>query len=165
MPTSLPPPRLFDPLQDKPLLPQCAQIQADCIIQDGQLATFLPPLDLTKMINYWVDLSEQVERGELAIILQMAPDEASGKGESSEVAGYVCLKMPFAETGPFRGSVLKLMVSTKFRRMGIARRVMQKLEEVAREKHRELLVSVNLSNGGPVSMLTFKFLRRSLTQP
>lgn len=138
MASSLPPPRLFDPLQDKPLLPQCAQIQADCIINDGQLATFLPPLDLPKMINYWIDLSEQVEKGSLAIILQMAPD--TPEGQAYEVAGYVCLRMPFAETGPFRGEVVKLMVSPSYRRMGIGRRVMEKLEEVAREKHRELLV-------------------------
>lgn len=141
MAASLPAPRLFDPLEDKSLLPQLAQIQADCIINDGQLATFLPPLDLVKMTNYWIDLSEQVEKGEMAIILQMSSDGNNTAGQADEVAGYVGLKMPFAETGPFRGIVVKLMVSPKFRRMGIGRRVMQKLEEVAREKHRELLVS------------------------
>lgn len=36
----------------------------------------------------------------------------------------------------------KLMVNTRFRKMGVARRIMAKLEEVAREKHRELLVNL-----------------------
>lgn len=145
MSSSLPPPRLFDPLHDKPLIPQIAQIHADCITNDGQLAFFLPPLHLPKMIDYWLKLAEQVEQGEAALILQFAPENASienHQGHESEVAGYVCLMMGYAETGPFRGNVVKLMVSPKFRKMGVARRVMMKLEEVAREKHRELLVEM-----------------------
>ena len=75
-----------------------------------------------------------MENGDAALVLQFAPES------NDEVAGYVVLGMPECETGPFRGEVLKLMVSIKYRRMGIARRLMMKLEEVAREKHRELLV-------------------------
>lgn len=49
--------------------------------------------------------------------------------------------MPVTETGPFRGEVEKLMVSPRHRLKGVARRLMDKLEAVARERHRELLVS------------------------
>jgi len=86
------------------------------------------------MIPYWDKVVTRVENGDAALILQFSPES------KDEVAGYVVLGMPESETGPFRGEVLKLMVSTKYRRMGIARRLMMKLEEVAREKHRELLV-------------------------
>lgn len=54
--------------------------------------------------------------------------------------GYVCLMMPASETGPFRGEVNKLMVSPRHRRKGVARRVMEKLEEVGRERGRTLLI-------------------------
>lgn len=105
--SSLPPARLFDPLKDKPLLPQIAQIHADCITNDNQLATFLPPLDLQKMIDYWLNLSERVEKGEVVIVLQFSSGVANAKNEDEEgeVAGYVCLMLPQAETGPFRGEV------------------------------------------------------------
>lgn len=131
---------MFDPSQDKGLIPQISQIHADCITHDHQLATFLPPLDQQKMISYWEKVVARVENGDAALILQFAPES------NDEVAGYVVLGMPNAETGPFRGDVLKLMVSTKYRRMGVARRLMTKLEEIAREKHRELLVCHDFSN-------------------
>ena len=74
------------------------------------------------------------------MIVQFAPPEV-GENEG-EVMGYVCLQMPVTETGPFRGEVVKLMVSPKHRRKGVARRVMEKLEEVAREKGRTMLVGL-----------------------
>jgi len=71
--------------------------------------------------------------------MQMARDPSTGE---EELAGYVMLGMPVTETGPFRGSVEKLMVSPKYRQKGIAGRLMAKLEEVARAEGRTLLVSL-----------------------
>ena len=132
---SLPPPRLYNPYTDKQLLPEIAQIHSECITYDHQLATFLPPLSHTRMLDYWLSLSEDIEKSRTALILQFAAED------EAEVAGYVCLMMPATETGPFRGEVNKLMVSPKHRRKGVARRVMEKLENVARERGRDLLVS------------------------
>lgn len=139
---TLPPPRLFNPVSDANLLPQLAQIHADCITNDNQLATFLPPLSHLRMLDYWRELSSDVEKGRTAVVLQFAEAEFADV-EEGEVAGYVCLMMPVTETGPFRGEVNKLMVSPKHRRKGVARRVMGLLEDVAREKGRHLLVSCN----------------------
>lgn len=50
------------------------------------------------------------------------------------------LSKPYWETGPFRGYVEKLLVSPLCRRVGVARALMLKVEEVAREKGRTLLV-------------------------
>lgn len=143
----LPPPRLYNPQTDTHLLPQLAQIQADCILQDNQLATFIPPLDIRTMTRFWthnasastvgVEPTMQDRRG-CEIVLQMA--SSTGDGEDV-VAGYVMLSYPWSQTGPFRAEVLKLMVSPRFRRRGVARRVMGVLEEVARAKGRMLLVS------------------------
>lgn len=142
---ALPPPRLYSPQTDAHLLPQIAQIQADCITQDAQLATFLPPLEIPTMTTHWQSIARNagvtptLERPSgCEICLQMAP---STQGEEQVVAGYVVLGMAWSQTGPFRGEVLKLMVSPAFRRMSVARRVMTFLEEAAREKGRTLLVS------------------------
>lgn len=69
----LPAPRLLNPVADKHLLPQLAQIHADCITTDKQLATFLPPLNHVRMVDYWREISRDVEKGRTAVILQMAP--------------------------------------------------------------------------------------------
>jgi GNAT superfamily N-acetyltransferase len=133
---ALPSPRLLTPSKDKHLLPQFVQIHADCITNDHQLATFLPPLDNdNRMSIYWEEIIADVARGRTAVFLQFSSDD------EGEVAGYVCLMMPVTQTGPFRGEVNKLMVSPKHRRKGVARRVMGLLEQYALEKERYLLVS------------------------
>ncbi len=136
---ALPPARLFNPTKDKVLIPQMAQIHHDCIVVDHQMATFLPPLEDEKLINFWHNMSDRMETEQVAIIIQMA--EGQNGSDEGEVAGYVVLVMHHMETGPFRADVKKLMVSTRHRKMGVARRVMGKLEDVARERHTELLVS------------------------
>ena len=56
--------------------------------------------------------------------------------------------MPSVETGPFRGEVEKLLVSPRFRKVGVARRVMEKLEEVAKEKGRwNLMLDTTVGSG------------------
>ena len=135
---ALPPARLFDPVKDKHLIPQLAQIHADCIMSDHTIANFLPPLDHTKLINYWLTRSSHIEEGEREIIIQATPD-ATIRGKE-DLMGYVSLHMPPSETGPFRGRIEKLLVSPKHRQKGVARRVMEKLEEVAIARGRGLLV-------------------------
>ena len=103
--TTLPPPRLYNPQKDKQLLHKLAEIQAACITNDNQLATFLPPLDPIRMTDFWYEISSDVDKRRTAVVLQFADEE------ETEVAGYVCLMMPITETGPFRGQVRLLMVS------------------------------------------------------
>ena len=70
--------------------------------------------------------------------MQIAPNPATGE---EELAGYVMLGMPPSHTGPFRGIVEKLLVPPEHRKKGIARALMRKVEDVAREVGRTLLVS------------------------
>lgn len=81
---------------------------------------------------------QEVVAGTRVIIIQLASNAVTGK---EELAGYVALSFPWSETGPFRGSVEKLLVSPEHRQKGVAKRVMLKLEEVAIAKGRTLLVS------------------------
>ncbi|GAB1735284.1 hypothetical protein NU219Hw_g2925t1 [Hortaea werneckii] len=133
----LPPPVRFEPSRHQAIVDQLAEIHRDCILQDGTLATFLPDyngnLDITKIIKYWSERSEQVANGAREIIVQFTDTT------QSEVAGFVSLDMPFSETGPFRGMVEKMLVSPRHRYKGIARRVMAQLESVAMERGRTVL--------------------------
>ena len=55
--------------------------------------------------------------------------------------GVVMLSKPPSEKGPFRAWVEKLLVSPSFRRRGVARKLMKKLEELGKASGRTLLVS------------------------
>ncbi|KAK4574216.1 hypothetical protein LTR86_001977 [Recurvomyces mirabilis] len=138
---ALPAPTIYDPAKHKPLIHQFASIHAACVLRDGTLATFLPArkgaemtMDHTKLVEYWLSRSQQVEEGSREIILQYADNNEAG------VVGVVSLSMPPSETGPFRSLVEKLLVSPDHRYKGIARRLMEKLEEVALDKHRDLVM-------------------------
>jgi GNAT superfamily N-acetyltransferase len=107
------------------------------------MANFLPPLKHDLMTEWWIRRCNETSNtdiisGERYIVMQLAPNPTTGE---EEVAGIVMLAAPFNETGPFRGNVEKLLVCPQHRRKGIARIIMTKLDEVAKEKGKLLLVS------------------------
>lgn len=142
---SLPLPTLYDGSKHENILPQLAQIHADCVLTDGTMASFLPnkdrEMDMAKLLAFYQNRASQVDADTRAFALQFTDDN------EMELAGFVSLSWAGAsQTGPFRSEVGTLLVSPKHRRKGVARRVMEKLEEVAREKGKELIVSGVLSS-------------------
>ena len=81
---------------------------------------------------------EEVKKGRREIAVCVRED---GGETSDQVIGVAMLDMPVSENGPWRGRVEKLLVSPTCRRRGIGRALMEKVEMVAREKGRWLLVS------------------------
>ena len=138
-------PFVLEPEKHSHLIPLFIPVHSDCITRDHTLAFFLPPLTPSKILSYWQSQAAKAAAGSQAIIVQLANNEA---GEE-EFAGFVVLSHahPVAETGPFRGDVEKLLVSPKYRRRGVARNIMAKLEEIAREEGRTLLVSLSQRGG------------------
>lgn len=134
---ALQPARVFDLEHDMHLIPQMAQVHHDCIVNDFTMVTFLPPLDLSKIIDYWQGWTEEMRAGGRVLFIQCVKHES----RPEEVAGVVCLNLPVSGTGPFRSQVNKLLVSPKHRYKGIARSLLAKLEEVAKQKDRWLVVS------------------------
>ncbi|KAF2724317.1 acyl-CoA N-acyltransferase [Polychaeton citri CBS 116435] len=144
--SKLPNPILYNPDKHVHLIPQLARIHGDCITTDGTLATFLPPLSTSKIIDFWTSYaascssSTDTTTGRLIVLQLSSSSTPSGTDQNDEVLGYVSLSMPETETGPFRSEVLKLLVSPTARKMGVARRVMGALESDARNRGRELLM-------------------------
>lgn len=140
---TLPPVIIFDPVKHDYLVPAFASIHEDCIETDNTLATFHPPFQHpnpetpdTRVLEYWKNNVARATEGTKIIFMQMVVSESG----QEELAGYVALGIQATETGPFRGSVEKLLVSPRYRRMGIAKRLMSKLEEVALMRGTTLLV-------------------------
>lgn len=134
---------IFEPGKHDHLIPAFAFIHEACVETDYTLATFQPPFQHQdtetpdiRVLEYWKSNAAKAAEEIKVILMQMAITE---RGQE-ELAGYVVLASQAAETGPFRGSVEKLLVSPRYRRKGIARLLMSKLEEVARVRGTTLLV-------------------------
>lgn len=138
-------PVLFDSLEPahKALLPQFTDIQISCIMQDDTLAMFLPPFTPYKrdmVLNKWLDFAEEVQQKKRDIFfVTVDGSEDDGEGDA-EAVGVVMLSYPFAETGPMRSGVEKLLVSPKWRNHGIAKKLMNAVEQKAREVGRTVLM-------------------------
>ncbi|KAI4788511.1 acyl-CoA N-acyltransferase [Aureobasidium sp. EXF-8845] len=147
----LPPVIIFEPGRHEYLIPTFAFIHEDCIETDFTLATFQPPFQHQnpevpdpRVLEYWSNNAARVAEDTKVIFMQMAVSESGHE----ELAGYVVLASQASETGPFRGSVEKLLVSPRYRRRGIARLLMSKLEEVARVRGTTLL-TLDTEAGSP----------------
>jgi ribosomal protein S18 acetylase RimI-like enzyme len=134
-------PTIFDPTKHIHLLPQFVVIHHACITQDFTLATFLPPLQREETLGWWKSRVHEVLTGTRTIIFTTQPS-TEGSDAEGPVAGVVMLSKPPLETGPFRGTVEKLLVSPSVRRRGVATTLMMMLEEVTRVEGRPLLVSL-----------------------
>ncbi|KAI4728267.1 acyl-CoA N-acyltransferase [Aureobasidium sp. EXF-10728] len=148
---ALPPVIIFEPGKHDRLIPAFAFIHEDCVETDNTLATFQPPFQHPnpktpdpRVLHYWMNNAARVEEGTKVIFMQMAISESGHE----ELAGYVALASQACETGPFRGSVEKLLVSPRYRRRGIAKRLMSKLEEVALARGTTLL-TLDTEAGSP----------------
>lgn len=129
--------RTFDPDRDQQLISQLAQIHYDCIEQDHAMLGFMPPLHMQDIIRYWEGCVDDVRHGVRDIIVQTYQNNSRS---NEEVVGVVGLWKPVSGTGPFRAEVHRLLVSPAHRYKGVARMLMLKLEEVAKQKDRWLLV-------------------------
>lgn len=132
----------FSPSEHGKYLPAIIQMHIDCIESDGALLRFHPPFTLekrSKMEAFWTARLSQICTGHRITLIALA--SLDGKQEA-DVAGIVELGMAEADTGPFRGDLEMLMVSPKYRRRGLASRLIDELEEVAKEEKRTLLVSL-----------------------
>lgn len=126
-----------------------ADVHIDCIMNSHTMATFLPPLSRERIIEYHASKAKEIRSGVYSIIAEWVPVDSSNPPSDDvviwkdrELAGFVMLHRTPSETGPFRAYVEKLLVSSRFRKRGVARRVMAKLEDEARRTDSWALVSV-----------------------
>ncbi|KAL9055082.1 MAG: hypothetical protein Q9162_003752 [Coniocarpon cinnabarinum] len=133
---------LYDATRHEHLARAFADLHAACTLENPMtVANFAPPYTaekLEKMTQWWAGrFADAGPGGSDCIIMAFTEDSRSEK----QLSGYVVLHMPFTESGPFRAEVQKLFVSPDFRQQGIARKLMMRLEEVAKANGRTMLVS------------------------
>ncbi|KAJ7293891.1 acyl-CoA N-acyltransferase [Mycena rebaudengoi] len=128
-----------------------ADIHISCIERSDTIATFTPPLKQDKVIEFWRARVSEVQDGTRVIFMAFADAEEAGGWDGKRLTRYVILYRPRTETGYLRGGVEKLLVSPHFRRWGIERKLMEKLETDAKALGQTLL-TLDTTTGSPAEI-------------
>ncbi|KAI1806182.1 hypothetical protein F4811DRAFT_512150 [Daldinia bambusicola] len=136
--------KLFSKQEHGHLLPVIAALHAACIVQDHTIATFLPPLENSKIEAFWEGIAKEVDLETRSISILFNESEPGTRAKESELVGIVTPSMPFSETGSFRGFVEKLFVSPNYRGQGGARALMYHMEAEALNRGKTLMAFLNI---------------------
>ncbi|KAF7296451.1 N-acetyltransferase domain-containing protein [Mycena chlorophos] len=122
----------FDPSLSvhKALVPAITSIHIACIETDGTISTFAPPLDRERMERWWTGKIEDVRNGSRVIFLAFAEPQ-------EKLVGFV------------------LMVSPAHRRLGVGRKLMERLETDAKA-FGQTLIQLDTDEGSAAESLYTK---------
>jgi len=113
------------------VIPALCTLLEDCV-QDGASIGFLWPMDEGEAESFWRSCLTPVADGMRVLLV--------ARGEAGAVVGTAQLDMAVRSNGRHRAEVMKLMVHPSARRRGIARALMQAIEDEARRMDRTTLV-------------------------
>lgn len=109
------------------------------VVEDGASIGFLPPLQLSEAATYW----ENVLSPEVILFVAKI---------NNQIVGSIQLHLCTKQNGGHRAEIAKLMTHPQYRRMGIGRSLMHKVEERAKQEGRSLLV-LDTREGDPSNHL------------
>jgi len=112
------------------LLPDLIALLRDAV-ESGASIGFVQPVNTAELLHYWLSVIDEV-RGHAKIVLVSEDQEG--------LVGSVQMTLEKRANGNHRAEVQKLMVHRQARRQGIAQQLMVKIEEIAREEKRSLLI-------------------------
>ena len=112
-------------------VPPLAELLKDCV-DGGASVSFMHPMTVEKALRFWRSVAEGVARGERALLVA-----ENGDGR---IVGTVQLILAQPENQPHRADVAKMLVHRGARRRGVAGRLMERVETVARDEGKTLLV-------------------------
>lgn len=123
-------------------VPRLAQILVACV-EEGAAVGFLPPLAPETARGFWQSVAKQVAAGSCVLLAGWV---------NGVLAGTVSLVLAQAQNQPHRAEVEKLLVHPASRRRGLARKLMQRVEQEAVRAQRCLLV-LDTQAGAPAETL------------
>lgn len=112
-------------------MPSLAELLKDCV-DGGASVSFMHPMTMEKALRFWWSVADGVARGERALLVA-----ENGDGH---IVGTVQLILAQPENQPHRADVAKMLVHRSARRRGVAGRLMERVETVARDERKTLLV-------------------------
>jgi GNAT superfamily N-acetyltransferase len=108
-----------------------ANVLLDCV-EGGASVSFMLPMTREKAVNFWHGVADGVARGER--VLLVAED---GEGR---IVGTVQMITSMPENQPHRADIAKLLVSRQARRGGAGHKLMEAIEDAARDEGKTVLM-------------------------
>lgn len=121
--------RLLNFEEAKAAVPVLAEILTDCV-NDGASVGFMAPSEAHDFIPYWNRIVNEIDSGDTALLIA----EHDG-----EIVGTVQLGLAQMPNQPHRADLKKLLIHRKARGLGLARKLMEAVEEEARHRRKTLL--------------------------
>lgn len=115
-----------------------ADVLIDCV-EGGASVSFMAPLSREKAVAFWRHVADGVKQGERVLLIAQ-----DGQGR---VLGTVQLILSLPENQPHRADVAKMLVHRDARRRGLARRLIDAIEEEARKEGKTVLVLDAVTGG------------------
>lgn len=120
-----------------------ADVLVDCV-DGGASVSFMAPLPRDKALQFWQGVAESVARGDRILLVAESP--------RGDILGTVQLITAMPDNQPHRAEVAKLLVHRKARRQGLARQLMQAIDDAARAAGKSVLV-LDTATGGDAERL------------
>ena len=115
-----------------------AEVLIDCV-EGGASVSFMQPMTDAKAMRFWRSVASGVARGERALLVA-----ENGDGH---IVGTVQLVLAMPENQPHRAEIAKMLVHRRARRRGVAQRLMQAVDAIAREEGKTLLALDTVTGG------------------
>lgn len=115
-----------------------SDILADCV-NGGASVSFMLPFSRQTARAFWLRIAESVAAGERLVVVAE---------QAGQIVGTVQLVIDQAENQPHRADVAKLLVHQNARRQGLAKALMNHLEQLAREQGKSVLVLDTATGSG-----------------
>jgi GNAT superfamily N-acetyltransferase len=132
-------------------LPQLCLILQDCV-NEGSSIGFLAPLSLLEAEKYWTQVAETIMKGNLYLFIITTAATSPGRDTPPTILGTIQLSTIPKATHLHRAEVIKLLVSPSSRRLGIARKLMEYIEDFARGTGRTMLSLDTATGSAAVEM-------------
>jgi GNAT superfamily N-acetyltransferase len=115
-----------------------ADLLIDCV-EGGASVSFMWPLPRERALAFWRGVAGGVTRGERVLLVA---EDAAGR-----ILGTVQLITGLPDNQPHRADVAKMLVHRSARRLGLATRLMRRLDDEARAERKTVLVLDTVTGG------------------
>ncbi|MGI4984276.1 MAG: GNAT family N-acetyltransferase [Janthinobacterium lividum] len=119
-------------------VPALADVLIDCV-EGGASVSFMLPLAREKAEAFWRGVAASVARDERALLVAEDGD--------GDIVGTVQLVLAQPDNQPHRADVAKMLVHRAARRRGVAQRLMDAIDMLARAEGRTVLVLDTVTGG------------------
>lgn len=109
-------------------------------VEGGASVSFVLPIGEEKASRFWERTAASVARKERHLLV--------AQDDERQIVGCVMLVTDLPENQPHRAEVAKLLVHSRARRNGVAQALMSRLEILAREQGRSILVLDTATGSG-----------------